>query len=165
MFLLVIEVFYIIIYTPKCRLKILRTEIHSLSMCLKCCLSVCLKCSVNFQWVTVSLCFHTIVSGGLLPSVLRANQTPRLYVRLLNTSRNLKAALTLLPSTLVTCSLYVHTIGCFRQLVGGAFLRGRLGLALPSELNLNIKPFCGYNLVSLSLSFVPPPQIMSIKLH
>lgn len=74
-----------------------------------------------------------IATGGLLPSVLRANQTPRLYVRLLNPSRSLKAALTLLPSTVVTCSLYTHVIGCFRQLVGAAFLRGRLGLALPSE--------------------------------
>ena len=102
-----------------------------------------------------------IATGGLLPSVLRANQTPRLYVRLLNPSRSLKAALTLLPSTVVTCSLYTHVIGCFRQLVGAAFLRGRLGLALPSEscgqwsLNINFtieNSLSPLSLLSLSLS-------------
>ena len=116
--------------------------------------------------------FCTVVTGGLLPSVLRANQTPRLYVRLLNPSRNIKAALTLLPLTLVTCSLYVHTIGCFRQLVGGAFLRGRLGLALPSELYMPTWTIWTISFdifvislslsLSLSLSAILPPPSLSL---
>lgn len=81
-----------------------------------------------------------------MPSILRANQTPRLYIRLLNPPRSEKAICSLLPSTLITCSLYVKPIGCFRQLVGEAFLRGRLGLTLPSkEINLfpcNLDHWC-----------------------
>ena len=101
------------------------------------CLSTAKIGSLKIFWPYRCFMLFT-VSGGLLPTVLRANQTPRLYVRLLNPSRSLKTALALLPSTLVTCSLYVHAIGCFRQLVGGAFLRGRLGLALPSEPCLDV---------------------------
>ena len=72
-------------------------------------------------------------SGSFLPSLLRANRTPRLYVQLVNPTRTEKSAYSLIPSTIVTSSLYVKPIGCFRQLVGAAFLEGRLGLQLPSE--------------------------------
>ena len=81
-------------------------------------------------------CFHFhyfTASGGRLPSILRTNQTPRLYIRLLNLPRTEKITCSLLPSTLITSSLYMQPLGCFRQLVGRAFLRGRLGVTLPSE--------------------------------
>ena len=84
--------------------------------------------------IKIVVYFHYITaSGGRLPSILRTNQTPRLYIRLLNLPRTEKITCSLLPSTLITSSLYMHPLGCFRQLVGRAFLRGRLGVSLPSE--------------------------------
>ena len=82
-------------------------------------------CCFSFHYFTAS--------GGRLPSILRTNQTPRLYIRLLNLPRTEKITCSLLPSTLITSSLYMQPLGCFRQLVGRAFLRGRLGVTLPSE--------------------------------
>ena len=73
-------------------------------------------------------------TGGLIPSILRTNQTPRLYVRLLSIPRAKKALYDLLPPNIVTSSLYAQPLACFRHLVGVAFLRGRLGLPLESEI-------------------------------
>lgn len=88
-----------------------------------------------------------------MPSILRRNYTPRLYVQFLNQSRESKTNsrystiiimciyilydtanhyCSWLPSTIVTSQQYIKAIGCFRQLVGEAFLSNRKGLPLPS---------------------------------
>ncbi|XP_064390187.1 nephrocystin-1-like isoform X2 [Halichondria panicea] len=71
-------------------------------------------------------------SGGFIPAILRTNQTPRLYVRLLNVPRARKAVYDLIPPRIVTSALYAQLLGFFRHLVGVAFLRGRHGLPLES---------------------------------
>ena len=68
-----------------------------------------------------------------MPSILRSNQMPRFYVQLFSPGREARTAGALLPGTVVTCALYVPAIGCFRHLVGNAFLRGRFGQPLLSE--------------------------------
>jgi len=73
-------------------------------------------------------------SGGLIPAVLRANQTPRLYVRLSSTPRARKMSFEFLPPAIITSYLYTPLLGCFRYLVAVAFLRGRMGLPLECEL-------------------------------
>ena len=91
--------------------------------------------ALTWSWskIVVFYFHYFTASGGRLPSILRTNQTPRLYIRLLNLPRTEKITCSLLPSTLITSSLYMQPLGCFRQLVGRAFLRGRLGVTLPSE--------------------------------
>ena len=69
-------------------------------------------------------------SGGFVPAILRINQTPRLYVRLLGIPRARKAIYDLIPPKIITSALYAQPLGCFRHLVGLAFLRGRHGLPL-----------------------------------
>lgn len=73
-------------------------------------------------------------AGGLLPYILRTNKTPRLYVQLLAVTRAKKTNYDLLPPNIVTSSLYALPLSCFRYLVGLAFLRGKIGLPLESEL-------------------------------
>ena len=93
-----------------------------------------------------------------MPSLLRKNRMPRLYVQLINQGREAKVNsklidytlmqcwyisiaaahyyinffYSLLPSTIVTSQHYIKAIGCFRQLVGEAFLSNRKGLPIPS---------------------------------
>ena len=93
------------------------------------CVCVCVHPHTSQRNVS-SLVFTA--SGGILPAVLRTNQTPRLYVRLLTTSRTKKTTYNLLPPTIVTSSLYTKPITYFRHMVGCSFLRGRLGLPLQS---------------------------------
>ncbi len=76
---------------------------------------------------------NVTATGGFIPAILRSNQSPRLYVRLLNAPKAKKALYNLTPTRLVTSALYAQLLGCFRYLIGVAFLRGRLGLPLESE--------------------------------
>ena len=54
-------------------------------------------------------------------------------MRLSASTRAQTASFSLLPATILTSSLYVQAITCFRHTVAQAFISTRLGLPLPSE--------------------------------
>lgn len=74
------------------------------------------------------------VSGKrFIPSILRTNRMPHMYVRMTSPSKAKLAVHGLLPPTIIMPSTYNQAIGSFRHITAVACLRGRLGLPLPSK--------------------------------